>query len=168
MVDLTHLITPTLLDKVKVALEPEHTSGVLTLTVPTTAVGSTPNLTATEYKTLVQVPLVNLTLYHAVSVTLVKSNELAALVAAVGAITLPKSDQFVSVAKGAVALDVTLRCHWIEPTEATPNIKVLLPPEHKFGVLPVMVLTTGSGSIVNGAVSEVNCEQLLLLINTLY
>ena len=89
------------------------------------------------------------------------------MVAPVGAITLPKSDQLVSAAKGAVALVVTLRCHWIKPTEAVAKVNVLLPPKHTFGVFPEIVLTTTFGLTLTSTILEVNVPHVPLVTSAL-
>ena len=76
--------------------------------------------------------------------------------------------QFESVAAGAVVLELTLDCHWIEPTEPDAKLSVLLLPEQ---IEPVVAkdtaLITDAGLTLIITTFDVDAEQTPLDTTTL-
>ena len=74
--------------------------------------------------------------------------------------------QFESVADGAVVLEFTLDCHWIEPIEPEAKIRTLLPPL-QIAPAPDIVLTVEAGLTVTVTTLDVEVEQAPLDTTTL-
>ena len=77
--------------------------------------------------------------------------------------------QFESVADGAVVLELTLDCHWIEPIEPVAKVRTLLPPL-QIAPAPDIVLTVEAGLTVTVTTLDVEVEQepTPLVTTTLY
>ena len=75
--------------------------------------------------------------------------------------------QFESVAAGAVVLELTLDCHWIEPIEPVAKVSVLLSPL-QIAPAPEIVLTVEAGLTVTVTTLDVELEQAGLETTTWY
>ena len=74
--------------------------------------------------------------------------------------------QLASVAAGAVALELTLFCHWIEPIEPVAKVSTLLAPL-QIAPAPDIVFTTDLGLTATVITFDVDLEQAPLDTTTL-